>query len=884
MFDLEKSIAEWKKTLRRSPAFEDGHIAELEANLRDEVEELIEQGKRPQDAFAESVAATGRPTELGIEYFKAHTGRRFGHPSWRPPRFVPALVWNYAKIALRKMRRQKGFSFINITGLTVGLACALFILLYVRNELSFDRYHPDLNRIFVVGLSTTSETGTGLSGGNQPLMGPTIKAGFPQVESAARFADTGVAQVSLGLQAFREEGLLFADNEIFRILDIPFLKGDPSGALERPQTAVLSRSAAQKYFGTDEPLGRTIAVDDKEYQITGVTEDPPDNSDFRFRVIRSWKSTDTEEHFQVWSPGMSFAMTLIKLVPGADPDTVEGLIRGLPEKYCGEQLKNMGATQSNFLLPLRLLHRVSFGGKALRTSAAMTFVYVFSAVGILVLLIACLNFMNLATARSANRAAEVWMRKVVGARRGQIIGQFLGESFLITFLSLVGAVALVGLALPALNMLAETRFVLTDLFHPTVLAGAVAFLVLVSVGAGSYPAFVLSSFRPIAVLKGSLKAGARGANMRKTLVVGQFTISIALVAATFIIHEQIGFMKSRPLGFDIRQKLAVPLKRWNLIETSYESLKAEFLRHSAILSAATSSGVPGAMINRTYVYPAGEQRQKGQAFRSLRCDADFFKVYGVELAAGRMFDKSLATDVNRAQIINETGVKAFGWNSPEEAVGKKIFDRGNPIVGVVKDFHWWGLQRPIEPLLVGYEPELLRTITLTVDTSHLKDALRFIEAKYKELFPGDAFEWFFVDKSFDLQYRAEERTGRLFRVFAGLGIFIACLGLFGLAAFVSEQRTKEIGIRKVIGASPGGLIVLLSKEITRWVLAANLLAWPLAYFAGRMWLRNFAYRTSLGPGIFLASAGLALGIAILTVAGQAWKAASADPVKCLRYE
>ncbi len=432
--------------------------------------------------------------------------------------------------------------------------------------------------------------------------------------------------------------------------------------------------------------------------------------------------------------------------------------------------------------------------------------------------------------------------------------------------------------------MAQTSFRAADLFHPTILAGAAVFLVLVGVGAGSYPAFVLSSSRPGSVFKGARQLGARGAGMRKALVVGQFSISIALIAATLIIQAQIGFMKSQPLGFDRNQKLAFHLKSWGLMETSYENVKAEFLRHPAVRSATASSGVPGAMINRTYVYPTGEQKDQGQPFRSLRCDADFFKVYGVKLVAGRMFDKALATDVNGVQMINEAGVKAFGWSSPEEALGKRLFNSGKPIVGVIEDFHWWGLQRPIEPMLVGFEPELLRTITLTVDMAKLKDVLAFVETTYKALFPGDAFEWFFVDRNFDLQYRAEERTARLFQVFAGVGIFIACLGLFGLAAFLAEQRTKEIGIRKVLGATSGGLIVLLSSEVARWVLASNLLAWPLAFFAGRAWLQSFAYKTTLGPGVFIAAAALALGIALLTVGGQAWKAASSDPVKSLRFE
>ncbi len=352
MFDLENAVAEWKRSLRRSPALEDGHIAELEANLRDEVEELIGRGKTPEDAFSEALATAGRPNRLGAEYFKAHSSRRSGRPSWEPPRFVPGLAWNYAKVALRKMRRQKGFAFLNVAGLTVGLAAALFILLFVRFELGFDRFHKNLDRIFLVGLSNTTATGKSLFGSNMPLMGPTLQAQFPQIESAARYYDTGGAQVAIGTRAFREEGLLLADQAIFNILDLPFLQGDSSRALDRPQTVVLSQTLARKYFGTEDPLGRLIAVDDKDYEITGVVADARPDSDFRFSLIRSWKSLEKEEHFQVWSTGMRTATTLIKLAPGADPAAVEGLIRSVPEAYCREELKAMGASAENFLLPL----------------------------------------------------------------------------------------------------------------------------------------------------------------------------------------------------------------------------------------------------------------------------------------------------------------------------------------------------------------------------------------------------------------------------------------------------------------------------------------------------------------------------------------------------
>jgi putative ABC transport system permease protein len=343
-------------------------------------------------------------------------------------------------------------------------------------------------------------------------------------------------------------------------------------------------------------------------------------------------------------------------------------------------------------------------------------------------------------------------------------------------------------------------------------------------------------------------------------------------------------MKSQPLGFDKEQKLVIMLKGWEMITDKYETVKNEFCQHPSVLNATASSGVPGSMINRTYVFPYGEQDTKGQAFRSLRCDHDFTKVYGLELVAGRPFNKEIQSDTYKAFIINESGVKAFGWKSSQEALGKELWDRRYPVIGVVKDYHWWGLQREIEPMIMRVVPDLFRSITLTVQPSNMQSTLAFLEKKYGDLFPGDHFEYFFVDTNFDIQYRAEERLSRIFQIFTALGIFIACLGLFGLASFIAEQRTKEIGIRRVLGATISQVIVLLSKEFTKWVLIANLIAWPVAYFSASRWLQNFAYRTSLGVEIFIFSAALALVIALCTVGYQAAKAAVAHPADSLRYE
>jgi putative ABC transport system permease protein len=874
-FDLEKAIRNWKKGLHRQGTMEDGDVAELEAHLRDSMEQYIEDGLDARAAFVKSVQNIGAPGPIGGELHSIHSTS----PSW-----MPSLMWNYVKLALRKMKRHKGYSFINIAGLATGMACCLFILLYVQFELSFDDFHKDIDRLYIVGSLRISESGRTMEIGNMVHWAPTLKDRYPQVEAAGRVTQGWLSQVRYQDRIFKEEDLWNADPGVFEVLTIPFIQGDPRTALNRKNTAVIAAATAEKYFLDKDPMGRQLNIEGQDYEITGIVQNPPANSVFRYKIIKSWATVADEDHFQGWEPGMTGIVTVIKLKPKVDPRIFEEEIRLLPYEFCGEKLKKQGTDMSNFLLAARDARQVSMASGEIRPSASRIYVYIFSVVGFLILLIACMNYMNLATARSANRAAEVGMRKVVGAQKRQIIKQFLGESLVVVFFALASAVALVQLFLPYFNTLANTRFESASLLQPGIILGAIGLYLIVGVAAGSYPAFVLSAFKPIAVLGGAMKSGSRGKVMRRILVVSQFAISIALIIGTIIIYRQITFMKNQPLGFDKDQKLVVMLRDWDMISENYEAVKSEFLRHPNVLNATATSGVPGSMINRTWVFPAGEEDSRGQAFRSLRCDHDFTKVYGIEMVAGRHFNKEIRTDTHQAFIINESGVKAFGWNSPEEAIGKKLWEERYRVIGVAKDYHWWGLQREIEPMIMRVVPGLFRSLTFTIRTTGTAETIGFLEQTYQELFQGDLFEYFFVDTNFDLQYNAEERLGRLFQTFTGLGILIACLGLIGLASFIAEQRTKEIGIRKVLGAPVSGIVYLLSKEFTRWVLIANLVAWPAAYYSGRVWLKNFAYKAHLGWEIFVISAVLALVIAVLSVSYQALKAAMANPIESLRYE
>ena len=804
--------------------------------------------------------------------------------------FIENVTWsfimfkNYLNIAWRVLKKHKGYSLINILGLGIGLVCCIFILLYVSFELSFDSYHDGIDRIYLVGMSQKSESRHELSVGNMPPLAPTLKERFPQVEHAARVNSGWIVQVRYGDKVFKEQGLWHANPGVFRVLSIPFVLGDPESSLDRPNTAVMTERMVDKYFGDKDPMGETITVGDRDYEITGVLQDAPLNTEFKYDIIMSWKTILDDELHQGWHAGILGTICIVKLGNGVDAEDFEKQISFLPHEYAGEELKQRNLEYRNFLFPLKDIHLTSISGDRVKPSTNYIYVIIFSAVGGLILLIACMNFMNLATARSANRACEVGMRKVVGAQRRQIVWQFMGESIFIAFIALAAAVFAVLLLMPFFNGLARTQFSAGSILQTKILMGFLGLIFIVGIAGGSYPAFLLSAFRPASVLRGSLKIGLRGVLMRRILVVAQFTISIALIIATLIVYKQITYMKNRPLGFDKDQKLVIVLKGWEMMTENYETVKQEFLSHPSVINGTASSGVPGSMINRTWVYPSDEEAEKGQAFRSLRCDHDFTSVYGIELVAGRYFDKTIPTDTYQAFIINEAGVKAFGWSSPEDAIGKLLWDRRYSIVGIVKDFHWWGLQRTIEPMIMRVVPDLFRSITLTVSTTNLTETLTFIETKYRELFPGDMFEYFFVDSNFDLQYQSEERMGRIFRIFTALGLFIACLGLFGMASFIAEQRTKEIGIRKVMGASVSRIVILLSREFIRWVLAANVIAWPLAYIVGQKWLENFAYRTSIGWELFVLSALITLGIAMITVSYQSMKSATTNPVESLRYE
>jgi putative ABC transport system permease protein len=797
------------------------------------------------------------------------------------------MIRNYLRSAWRGFCRHKGHSFINLAGFALGMSCCVAILLYVRNERSYDAYHKDVERVFRISMDIRNKASNRLFAPISDTAGPALEAGYPQVEAAIRILPSWTSRlVKRGDVVSYEDRFVFADAKLFSVLTIPLVKGDPGTALARPRSLVVAESLARKYFGAADPMGKTLNVNGQDYGITAVAADPPGNAHLKYGLIASMATIANEDYMNNWHSTMFY--TYLKLKPGVDAAAFSKLVSRLADKYVKARLDAWGTEYHYFLQPVRGLHLAAPLRYEIEPPSNPVALTILSVVGLFTLLIAALNFMNLATARSANRAREVGLRKVVGAEKKQLVVQFLGEAVLFALAALALALLVVRLMIPALNGLTGAGLRWPLLFTPATLAILLGGAVLAGLTAGLYPAFLLSSFRPAVTLKAGLSRGRGGLIMRTVLVVLQFSISSALIVGTLFMQQQFRFMKGQNLGFAKEQKLVVPLRGGISVRDNYAAVKNSFLSNPAITGAAFSSTVPGRTVSNFAIKIVGQADDRNQSMFHLYFDDDFVPLYGISMAVGRAFQKELATDVAGAFLINEAAVKAFGWSRPEEALGKRL-ETGNggrtlPIIGVTKDFHYRGLQAQVEPLVMEFNPERLAALTLEIEAANVAAAQAFIERQWRETFPGRPFESFFLDADFDRQYQADERVGRIFGIFMILGLFVACLGLFGLASFTAESRTREVGVRKVLGASASNIVVLLSRQFAVWVLAANFIAWPAAYLFVSSWLRNFAARTPIGAGTFLLSGLAVLAIALLTTGLQTVRAALANPAVSLKHE
>ncbi len=799
------------------------------------------------------------------------------------------MLANYVKIALRNLQRHKSYATINIAGLAVGLACCLLIALYVRDELRVDGYHENADRIARVTFDFQTPNVTRALAMVGPPVGPALKAEFPEVVEAVRFLEGSFLfqrQDDPSVQ-FQEDNGLYADASALDVFSFRLYRGDPKTALAAPFSVILAKTTARRYFGDEDPIGQTLMREGRAYTVTGLLHDVPAASHFTFDLLVSLSTLDTQapDFMAEW-----WALVVNTYVLLDRPEAAAALDAKLPgylERQLGEQMNEEGYSYTLATEPLAgiYLHTRHHSSLARRGNAAT--LYLFAGIALFILLIACINFTNLTTARAAERAKEVGVRKVVGAQRGQLATQFFGESLLMAFGAMGLALLTAALVLPAFNTFSGKTLSLGVFMNPLFLLILFGIAGVVGVLAGGYPALVLSRFRPIAVLRGSLRATRHGNVLRKSLVVFQFGLSIALVVGTAVVFSQLDYMRTAHLGFDEEHMLTINFHADSTVQQQAEVVKQAFLQRADVVAVSVSGDIPGTgNMHASVTVEDSEGAMQSMPWRYVAADFDFIDNYGIEMVAGRAFSRDFPTDSSEAMIVNEAALKNLGYASAEQALGASFdqFGRQGEIIGVARDFHLKSLQEEVEPVYVLLNPGRYRYFSLRLNTDNLAQTMAGLEALWGRLAPHRPFAYSFLDESLERQYRAEEQFGQVVGLFALLAIFIACLGLFGLASLTTRQRTKEIGLRKVLGAPVSSIVLLLTKEFVRLVVVAFVVAAPLIYLAMDRWLENFAYRTEIAWWIFLAAGLAALGIAWLTVSFQAIRAALSNPVAALQVE
>jgi len=811
------------------------------------------------------------------------------------------MIKNYFKIALRNLWKHKGFSAINIIGLAMGLACFIMIALYVTDELSYDKYNEKADRIYRIN-SDIRFGGTDLNMAvSADPMGATLKKDYPQVEEFTRlYANEGSKLFKKGTQYITEDKVTYADSTLFNVFTLPALAGDTKTALNEPNTVVITESIAKKYFGSaSEAMGKNVETNENGstlYKVTAVIKDIPKNSHFNFDFFLSMDNVE----YRFGNFLSHNFHTYIVLKPGTDYKAFNKNFPQLINKYILPQAKQFMKIESmeDFaktgnkleysLIPLTDFHLRSSRQVELSANGNIQYVYIFSAVAIFILLIACINFMNLSTARSAGRAKEVGIRKVLGTEKRTLIGQFLTESTVMAFIALLLAFAITWLSLSWFNSLAGKEMQLSTLLKPQYFIFLAILPFVVGGLAGIYPAFFLSSFQPISVLKGKINAGFKKSNLRSSLVVFQFTASIILIIGTIIIYKQLSFIQNSKIGFNKDQLLVVD--NTSMKTSASEAFKNEISKLGGVKASSFGGFLPVSNSSRndnTFSTEAVMNEKNGFNMQVWRVDYNYIPTLGMEMVSGRNFSEQYGSD-SSALIINEATAKLLG---PGDAVGKKIYSsegHSQPnivytVIGVVKNFNFESLRKNVGPLCMRLGNN--RWVSAyRVETGDIKSLISKVESKFKEMSPGMPFNYFFLDESFDNMYREEQRVGKVALTFSLLAVLIACLGLFGLATYMAEQRTKEIGVRKVLGASVPNIVSMLSKDFLLLVLISFVIAVPVAWWGMNKWLQDFAYRINIGWWIFIVAGVIALLIALITVSFQAIKAAIANPVKSLRTE
>ena len=795
------------------------------------------------------------------------------------------MLKNYFKVATRNIRRHKGYSFINTAGLAIGMACTLLILLWIQDELAFDRFHEkggNIHRIIV-----EDEQGLQYAGTCPIPLGPHAKQAYPEITASTRFCN-GFQKflVEFDEQVFSEE-IAIVDPSFFTMFTFPLLKGDPRTALEDPYSLLMTEKTARKYFGPEDPIGKVIRIQSDRKQmisftVTGILEDVPRQSHLQFQIFLPFRALDEMvwwvRDFENWNDWSYYTYILAK--PGS---SIPELNRKLTDLVRQNDEGN-DTTSKFFLQPLADVHLRSQFKYDLAGHGDIRTIYIFAVIAVFILLIACANFMNLSTARFSNRSKEVGLRKTIGAHRAQLVKQFLGESLFFVLIAFFIALVLIRLSLPLFNQLTgkPLGMNLADFRFLSSLAAVILFTGLL---AGTYPAVFLSAFQPIDVLKEKSRAFSKGIFFRKMLVIFQFSLSIIIIICTTIVYNQLTFVRNKKLGFDKDNVIHLPLS--GTIQANGDVVRNELLSNPQISAVAASDMLLTQILRAsTGARLEGEEVCEHTSISFLPVDFHFLETFGMKLSRGRPFSEKFPTDADEAVIINQTLADILG---EENLVGKKLLNysegRTRRIIGIVEDFHFESLHSRVKPLMmVPQSSSDYKFMYVKLRPGSVASSIKFLKNTWEKFGSGNPFEYHFLDQTVDRLYSSEKRMGKIFLAFAFLAIFISCLGLFGLASFSAEQRTKEIGIRRVLGASSGQIITTLTADFSKWVLFANVIAWPVAYFAMRAWLQNFAFKTGIGLGVFALSAAVSMAIALMTVGYQSVKAALANPADSLRYE
>jgi putative ABC transport system permease protein len=809
---------------------------------------------------------------------------------------------NYLKIAFRSLRKSKGFTALNIIGLAAGLGVCLLIVLYVTDELSYDRYNVNADRIYRIDEDLYFNNTQYDAVTTSKFFGPTLVASYPKIQQMVRFRNPGAELVRKGNDHVLDNHFTFADSTIFKVFTLPMIAGDPNTALNNPHSIVIDESAARRYFNSTDVIGRTLEVggNNTPLKITGVIRDMPEQSQFHFSFIRPLREAYNfnDPNDNNWISNGYY--TYILAQPGTTRAEVQKTVDEVVNLHISPALQGMFHTSGADLekagnhfrcriFPLTDVHLHSNKSGELEANSNIQFVYIFSVIAVLILLIACVNFMNLSTARSANRAKEVGIRKVTGSTKGQLIIQFLTESILLSLFSLVLALGIAVLLLPMFNQLAGKSLHPDVLFSGRFLPVLILLVLVVGCLAGSYPAFYLSSFQPIHVLKGKIAAGFKSSWLRNSLVVFQFFISIGLIVSTLVIYRQLHYIRNKEVGFN-RDQVLVIHDTWSLGRDGTTNLRKNLLTLAGVTDATVTPDLPtvdGQYWQEGWFPDASLDARKAILMTTLRVDDHYIPTLGMQMIKGRNFDLAQFPTDSTAVLLNEAAVAMLGVKDPINLI---LYNHDDQklltfhVVGVVKDFNYNSMHDKIHPLLMVFNTYNWSNMAVRFHTNDAFSLVRQVESKFHAEKQGLPFSYTFMDNDFDKLYHAEQQTGQIFITFAVFAILIACLGLFGLVTYAAEQRTKEIGIRKVLGARVTSIVGLLSKDFTILVGIAALIAFPAAWWAMYKWLETFAYRTEISWWIFLVAGAVALAIALLTVSIQTIRAALANPIKSLRSE